>query len=294
LPSHIQTSLKTLLRIQHSTFQNHSNDEASFTPHCYRLHTLTTARQKIDRIQRTEEIIKNYTGQRATYFRFPGICTNAQEDALVESLGYAVEDGTVVAGDPFNENLQAIVNAVIAKATNEATVIMHVGGANAPKSLAALQQIVPQLRAQGYQFATLNDQSHAGEAMSSDRPQPPTGRRRAAPWSSPWSRLKARQQLAYIRGGGLPRRYSINTARGAAMAARKLHWRKIFKRDLRRGDPLRRSRFPKTILLGGDDDRPRRGRAVSAAPKRARARPIYARWFEYNSGASGAPRGTSF
>jgi peptidoglycan/xylan/chitin deacetylase (PgdA/CDA1 family) len=175
------------------SFQNHSYDEASFTPHCYRLNTLTTARQKIDRIQRTEQIIKNYTGQRATYFRFPGICTNAQENALVESLGYAVEDGTVVAGDPFNENLQAIVNAVLAKAKNEATVIMHVGGANAPKSLAALEQIVPQLRAQGYQFATLNDQSRAGEAMSSDRPQPPTGRRRAVGWSSRWRRLKARQ-----------------------------------------------------------------------------------------------------
>jgi hypothetical protein len=34
-----------------------------------------------------------------------------------------------------------------------ATVIIHVSGANAPKSLAALEEIVLQPRAQGYQFA---------------------------------------------------------------------------------------------------------------------------------------------
>jgi hypothetical protein len=41
---------------------------------------------KINRIQRTEHIIKNYTARDRYIFRFPRICTNAREDALAESL----------------------------------------------------------------------------------------------------------------------------------------------------------------------------------------------------------------
>jgi peptidoglycan/xylan/chitin deacetylase (PgdA/CDA1 family) len=137
------------------SFQNHSYDEASFTPHCYRLRTLSTTQQKVDQIRKTEDVIKAFTGQTAIYFRFPGICTNAQQNSLIKSLGYTINDGTIISGDPFNANTTSIVNAVLARAKNGATVIMHVGGPNAPKSLAALQQIVPRLEAEGYQFAKL-------------------------------------------------------------------------------------------------------------------------------------------
>jgi peptidoglycan/xylan/chitin deacetylase (PgdA/CDA1 family) len=147
--------MKSLASSADFSFQNHSYDEASFTPRCYRLRTLSTIAQKIARIQKTEDIIKDSTGQTATYFRFPGICTNVRQNALVASLGYTINDGTVISGDPFNANTTSIVNAVLAHAENGATIIMHVGGPNAPKSLAALQQIVPRLEAEGYRFAKL-------------------------------------------------------------------------------------------------------------------------------------------
>jgi peptidoglycan-N-acetylglucosamine deacetylase len=134
------------------SFENHSYDESSFVPHCYWLKTLTTDQQKTDQIQKTEQIIKQYTGQTATLFRFPGACTNAQNDALVKRLGYTVNDGTDVSGDPFNKNAEAVVQAVLAHATAGGTVLMHVGGPNAPESLAVLKLIVPRLRAEGYHF----------------------------------------------------------------------------------------------------------------------------------------------
>lgn len=136
-------------------FENHSYDESSFTPHCYWLATLTNDQEKSEQIQKTEKILKEDTGQTATYFRFPGVCTDAQNNALVKSLGYTINDGTVIAGDPFNKNTKAIVRAVLSSATSGATVIMHVGGPNAPESLTALEKIVPKLQAQGYQFAKL-------------------------------------------------------------------------------------------------------------------------------------------
>jgi peptidoglycan/xylan/chitin deacetylase (PgdA/CDA1 family) len=147
--------MKSLASSSEFSFQNHSYDEASFTLHCYRLRTLSTIAQKISRIRMTENIIKDSTGQTATYFRFPGICTNARQNALVNSLGYTISNGTVISGDPFNANTASIVNAVLAHAKNGATIIMHVGGPNAPKSLAALEQIVPRLEAEGYRFAKL-------------------------------------------------------------------------------------------------------------------------------------------
>jgi peptidoglycan-N-acetylglucosamine deacetylase len=150
------TLLRSLASSSEFSFQNHSYDEASFTPHCYRLRTLGTTPQKIAEIRKTEDIIKEHTGQTPTYFRFPGICTNARENALVQSLGYTINNGTVISGDPFNANTASIVNAVIAHAKSDATITMHVGGPNAPKSLAALQQIVPRLTAEGYQFAKLD------------------------------------------------------------------------------------------------------------------------------------------
>lgn len=134
------------------SFQNHSYDESSFTPHCYRLATLQTNQEKIEQIQKTEEILKKTTGQTATRFRFPGICTDQENSALVEGLGYTIDNGTVIAGDPFNSSTKAIVHAVLTHATSSAVVIMHVGGHNAPKSLAALKRIVPRLKRDGYQF----------------------------------------------------------------------------------------------------------------------------------------------
>ena len=136
-------------------FENHSYDESSFVPHCYWLRTLTTDPQKIQQVEDTEQILKKDTGQTAALFRFPGACTNARNDALVKSLGYTVNDGTDISGDPFNKDTNAIVRAVLVQATPGATILMHVGGPNAPRSLAVLEQVVPKLEARGYRFERL-------------------------------------------------------------------------------------------------------------------------------------------
>lgn len=147
--------IKNLATDPNFSFQNHSYDESSFVPNCYWLPTLTTDAEKTNRIAETENLILQTTGQTATLFRFPGVCTDPQNDALVQNLGYQIEDGTIISGDPFTNNTQAIINAVVDQARNNGVVIMHVGGPNAPKSLDALEQIVPALRAKGYSFARL-------------------------------------------------------------------------------------------------------------------------------------------
>jgi peptidoglycan/xylan/chitin deacetylase (PgdA/CDA1 family) len=147
--------IKNLATDANFSFQNHSYDESSFVPNCYWLQTLTTDAEKTAQIAQTESLIQQTTGQTATFFRFPGVCTDPQNDALVQNLGYQIEDGTIISGDPFTNNTQAIVNAVVDQARSGGVVIMHVGGPNAPKSLDAIEQIIPALRAKGYRFAKL-------------------------------------------------------------------------------------------------------------------------------------------
>lgn len=147
--------IKSLTETGEFSFENHSYDESSFVPNCYWLTTLESNEAKVDQITKTEMLIKQATGQTATYFRFPGICHDAENDALVKSLGYTINDGSIIAGDPFNSSTTAMVATILAGATDGATILMHVGGKNAPKSLAVLERIVPMLEIEGYEFAKL-------------------------------------------------------------------------------------------------------------------------------------------
>ncbi len=147
--------MKSLASTSEFSFENHSYDEASFTPHCYWLTALGNDSAKAAQIEATERIIQSLTGQTPKYFRFPGICHDKASDALVESLGYTINDGTVVPSDPFNTDTRRMVRTVMSKARDGATIIMHVGGHNAPESLPLLEQIVPGLKAEGYAFEKL-------------------------------------------------------------------------------------------------------------------------------------------
>ena len=145
-------TIKDLASTKLFSFQNHSYDESSFVPHCYWLKTLESNKAKIDQISKTEDIIKQATGQTAVYFRFPGICHNKEADNLVTGLGFKVDNGTIISGDPFNNNTEKMVKTIMNQAREKAVIIMHVGGHNSPKSLDVLKQIVPELRVRGYEF----------------------------------------------------------------------------------------------------------------------------------------------
>ena len=147
--------MKSLASTSEFSFENHSYDESSFIPHCYWLTALGSDSVKAAQVEATERLIQSFTGQTPKYFRFPGICHDKASDTLVESLGCTINDGTVVPSDPFNTDTKRMVRTVMGEARDGATIIMHVGGHNAPESLALLEQIVPGLKAKGYAFGKL-------------------------------------------------------------------------------------------------------------------------------------------
>jgi peptidoglycan/xylan/chitin deacetylase (PgdA/CDA1 family) len=130
----------------------HGYSHAAFTRHCYGLPALRTDAEKRADIERARDVVARLTGKPPRLFRYPGLCHDRHDDELVREEGLAVDTPTIVSGDPFNRNVDAIVRQVLNRAAPGGTVIFHLGGPNAPSTLEALRVLVPALRKRGYAF----------------------------------------------------------------------------------------------------------------------------------------------
>ncbi len=142
--------IKRLNATGNYTFENHSYDESGFTPHCYWLHPLLTDKEKTDQINQTQKILADLTGRPPIYFRYPGLCHSDADNKLVTNMGFKINEGDIVASDPFNPDKAKIEQNVYRQLKNNGIIIMHVGGPNAPKSFAVLKDIIPVLTKLGY------------------------------------------------------------------------------------------------------------------------------------------------
>jgi peptidoglycan/xylan/chitin deacetylase (PgdA/CDA1 family) len=130
----------------------HGYRHAAFMPNCYGLPVLRTDAEKRADIARARDVVAGLTGRPPTIFRYPGLCHDAHDDMLVKEAGLSVDTPTIVSGDPFNRDVEAIVRQVLKRAAPGGTVIFHLGGPNAPATLDALRKLVPELRKRGYQL----------------------------------------------------------------------------------------------------------------------------------------------
>ncbi|MCX6780365.1 MAG: polysaccharide deacetylase family protein [Candidatus Magasanikbacteria bacterium] len=134
---------------------NHSYSHPGFTAHCYGLTTVTSTAAKQDQIEKTQKILTPLIGYTPTYFRYPGLCHTAADDQLVASLGLKIAPATIISGDAFAKNSSAIVKNVLKQLKDNAVILMHTGGPNAPATTAAVKTLVPILEKRGFLFKTL-------------------------------------------------------------------------------------------------------------------------------------------
>jgi peptidoglycan-N-acetylglucosamine deacetylase len=132
----------------------HGYSHYAYTRKCYGLPALTTDAAKLADLKRGRDVVSKLTAKAPTLFRYPGLCHDAHDDELVRQVGLKVDDPNVIAGDPFNHNVEGIVAQVIKQAKDGGTVIFHLGGPNAPSTFAALEKLVPLLGQRGYVFAS--------------------------------------------------------------------------------------------------------------------------------------------
>jgi peptidoglycan-N-acetylglucosamine deacetylase len=136
---------------------NHSYSHGAFHSPCYRLSPIPESEQATE-VQKADDLLRKYATSYKKYFRFPGLCSDAEAVKTVEDQGYVVIGGDVDGADAFVGNSRSIVSDVVANVHPGSIVVLHMhGGPNAPGTAAALPDIIGKLRSDGYTFVKVSD-----------------------------------------------------------------------------------------------------------------------------------------
>jgi peptidoglycan/xylan/chitin deacetylase (PgdA/CDA1 family) len=129
--------------------------------HWYKRMDEATAKSEIER---TAELIYKTTGVKTSLFRPPGGYLNNGLAAYAKSQKYSVVMWSLTSADTDpRAKPQAFVNNVLKGAKPGAIVLMHDGGGDRHRTVAALPQIISGLKQQGYRFVTVPELMAMGE-----------------------------------------------------------------------------------------------------------------------------------
>ena len=108
-------------------------------------------------LSKTNSIIYANAHVYPIFFRPPFGATSALSRSVVENLGYksVTWDYLVNDYDVSKTSPDIIANSIIKHASPGAVMVMHDGGGNRSKTVAALPKIISELKKQGYQFVTV-------------------------------------------------------------------------------------------------------------------------------------------
>ncbi|MER8070935.1 polysaccharide deacetylase family protein [Streptomyces sp. NPDC094034] len=136
---------------------NHSYSHHAFTADCYGLPRVGETKMNED-VQRAFTAFRDAGARNVVpYFRFPGGCyDDTALRALAPSKVTAVQ-WDVVSGDAFATDADAVAQQVLAGVKPGSLVVMHCTRSAAPVTEDAVQQIVPELRKQGYRFVKVSE-----------------------------------------------------------------------------------------------------------------------------------------
>ncbi|MFE2746409.1 polysaccharide deacetylase family protein [Streptomyces scopuliridis] len=136
---------------------NHSYSHHAFTADCYGLPRVGETKMNDD-VQRAFTAFHEAGARNVVpYFRFPGGCyDDTALRALAPSKVTAVQ-WDVVSGDAFATDAEAVAQQVLEGVKPGSLVVMHCTRSAAPVTEDAVQQIVPELRKQGYRFVKVSE-----------------------------------------------------------------------------------------------------------------------------------------
>lgn len=105
----------------------------------------------------SQDLIAQTTGVRPIFFRAPGGAVNSVVRSEANALGMRVVHWTADPADWRKPPASAIVDRVVSATGPGAIVLLHDGGGERSQTIAALPQIIHQLRQRGYRFITLDE-----------------------------------------------------------------------------------------------------------------------------------------
>lgn len=111
------------------------------------------SRERFDReMSQTQRAVENATGRRPTCLRPPYGAMDGNTRSWASNHGLSTLLWDIDTNDWRRPGTDAIVRSVVNNARNGAVVLMHDGPGNRGQTVAALDQILAQLSAQGYTF----------------------------------------------------------------------------------------------------------------------------------------------
>ena len=137
---------------------SHSYAHRAFKAPCYGLGPAMPVADMAPDVERSEQLLRQFTDHPTAYFRFPGGCYDKAAVDAVAPTGVVIVQYDVAGGDAFGRSVNAIVAETLHQATNGSIVVLHLTGGNtAPLTALALPRIVDGLRERGLQLVRLSE-----------------------------------------------------------------------------------------------------------------------------------------
>lgn len=138
--------------------ENHTYSHPSMSGNCFDQPQIPTSQYPFE-IEKTQQLIEQYTHVAPKYFRFPGGCYDQSDLDLVKKEGLLTVHWDDVADDGFNDNEEQIIDNVLNEAKPGGIIVMHMGSpiSNVPQTANALPTIISTLKKEGYTFVTVSD-----------------------------------------------------------------------------------------------------------------------------------------
>ncbi|MGW1198212.1 polysaccharide deacetylase family protein [Streptomyces sp. NPDC002536] len=136
---------------------NHSYTHHAFSMPCYGLPAVAPGTARADVERAFDAFRRAGVARTVPYFRFPGGC---HTDAVLRELGptrVTAVQWDVVSGDAFAEQAGPVAAEVLDKVRPGSVVVMHCTRSAAPATEEAVRQIVPELRARGYELVRVSE-----------------------------------------------------------------------------------------------------------------------------------------
>jgi peptidoglycan/xylan/chitin deacetylase (PgdA/CDA1 family) len=129
-------------------------------------------------LNETQRVIEAEAGRKTVMFRPPYDTDSTPSDpaqlaslSVVKDSGYIIAGANIDAEDWQRPGVPAIINNVLTglKNSDNHVIVMHDAGGNRAQTVAALNQLIPLLKSQGYNFVSLNQ----GIGLSASALNPP-------------------------------------------------------------------------------------------------------------------------